>query len=117
MPMRNRLEARYTAWHQDIAFPLLRPVLANEFRGLCTKLPTLEQALEWRRKYEEYVAARRQEDEGGLSAAAARENEYRLQWLHDKSAEWSPPPHKWPYATPVPPAYFRAATGFLERQI
>ena len=58
VPMRNKLEGYYTKWHEDLGFVHLRPALVQQYPDLTT-LPSTEEVLEYRQRWELYVAKRR----------------------------------------------------------
>ncbi|MEC7293550.1 MAG: hypothetical protein VXU46_01530, partial [Planctomycetota bacterium] len=119
MPMRNRLEALYTTWHRDIAYPLLRPRLiqvypANISKILRNQLPEISAAKEWRDKYTRRVELLRLPVDQ-QSTVTQQEVDNLTDWMHAKDVEWAPPPHLRDDATPVPLRYFldagKAKTG------
>ena len=107
--MRNYWEGHHTLWHMDIAYPHLRPTLQRLCPTLTT-LPTVAEAQEWHRRYEQYVALLRAPEEQRTPAQCV-EAELLQTWLHDTNAAWAPPPHLRAEATPVAPMVARALTN------
>ncbi len=75
----------------------------------------MEQAFEWQQKYAAWVKLVRKVYEDDATATWDRDaqnasNALR-QELDDLEYAWSPPPHKCPWKTPVPPQYYTQAAG------
>ena len=90
MPMRNHLEGCYTRWHMDVAYPNLRPALRRLYLDLTT-LPSAEDAQEWHRRYEEYVALLRAPEDQRTAAQCAQAETHHA-WLEEMNLAWDPPP-------------------------
>ena len=111
MPMRNYWEGHFTRWHVDLGFVHLRPYLAKAYPELVT-LPSVEDALDWQTAYDQLVQKLRSLPEQGAARRVAESEVARQRkWLDDKEWEWSPPPHKSSWKTPVPQRFYDAAAG------
>ncbi len=112
VPMRNKLEGIYTRWHVDLAYVHLYPFLKQAYPEHHS-LPVPDAALQWHRKYADFVGLIKKEDPQGskhhrkhvLAIESAREE------LHSMEKAWFPPPHACPWGTPVPLKYFQDAAG------
>ncbi len=117
VPMRNKFEGYFTAWHRDLAFNHLEPALRRLYPDHPT-LPTAAEVLAWRvaRKSSREALQAVFSGQGGTSHVQ-RENAFLVQAkLRAQELEWAPPPRESIFKTPIPERYFLAALGSSVRE-
>ena len=112
VPMRNKVEGYFTAWHRDLAYVHLEPALRRLYPDHPT-LPTSAEVLAWRTARKSNRETLQAILSGERPAShAERENAFLEQLqLRAKEFQWAPPPRESIFKTPIPARYFQAAMG------
>ncbi len=112
IPMRNKMEGYFTAWHRDLAYCHLQPALRRLYPDHPT-LPSVAEVLAWReaRKAnkarlqhalaEDAVVDRAEREAAFLEQARLRAQEFC----------WAPPARESAFGTPIPARHFNEALG------